>query len=349
MANGRPVQRTPGRKSHFYHLGYRELRSSDRRAFTVSYNDVGQSANLPTSLFNKCSKGFQTRLLMVQCGTLENEVGFYGRVRPELDIETPLAYNVALDRRSWRCSMILEDIIATKGAEVFSPATVVTREHIEGMLDLLAATHGKFWASPRLDSDFTWLRTPDEWIKHVQHPIGYEPRSAVGMQRAESVIPKSLLGREREIYRAFLAAMQVSSEGPLTYLHGDPHIANYYLTSDGRIGIVDWQVTFKGAWGHDFAYTMLSSLSIEQRRDWERDLLAYYLDRLGVYGGQPPDLETAWEVYRRQTLYTFVGWLYTIGFGPLQPSMQPDVISMAVIERSGAAVEDLDSIRCLEE
>jgi aminoglycoside phosphotransferase (APT) family kinase protein len=161
-------------------------------------------------------------------------------------------------------------------------------------------------------------------------------------------VPSSLVGRDKEIYRAFLASMTVSSQGPLTFLHGDPHIRNYYLTKDGTVGVVDWQVTFRGGWGHDFAYTMLSSLGIEDRRAWERDLLAFYLDRLAAHGAATaPTLDAAWEAYRRQTLYTFVGWLYTIGFGPLQPNMQPDAVSLKVIERSAAAVCDLDSLRAL--
>jgi hypothetical protein len=337
--------RHPGARVVSITLGEASSGSSDRRAFAVEYNDEGRRANLPTRLFNKCSKGFYTRLLMLQCGTLENEVGFYSRVRPELNIETPWSYNTALDRKSWRSSILLEDIIATKGAVILTPSVEITRPEIEGMLDLLANVHARYWDSPRLKSEFTWLRTPAEWIEVVGPAIAYEARSAVGMQRAAAVIPKSLLGREREIYQAFLAAMTVSSQGPLTYLHGDPHVRNYYKTRDGKIGVVDWQVTFRGAWGHDFAYTMLSSLRIEQRRSWERDLLRFYLDRLGVYGATPPREDAAWEAYRRQTLYTFVGWLYTIGFGPLQPNMQPDAVCMDVIERSGAAVDDLDSVR----
>jgi hypothetical protein len=287
--------------------------------------------------------------MMVQCGTLDNEVGFYRVIRPELDIEVPRPYHVALDRKSWRSSIILEDVIATRGAQFFTPSRPVTRAHIEGMLDLLANVHGRYWESPRLRSEFTWLRTPEEWIKIVAPAIAYEERSAVGMQRAASVVPSSLKGREQEIYRAFLASMSVSSQGPLTYLHGDPHNGNYYLTDRDQVGLVDWQVTFRGGWGHDFAYTMLSSLSIEQRRQWERELLAFYLDRLAFYGGARLALADGWDAYRQQTMYTFVGWLYTIGYGPMQPNMQPSAVCMAVIERSAAAVEDLESIRLLNE
>jgi hypothetical protein len=208
--------------------------------------------------------------------------------------------------------------------------------------------HGQYWDSPRLKSEFTWLRTPEEWIRDVEGPIAYKARSIVGIERSRGVIPSSLSNRPDEIYRAFKASMTVSSQGPLTYLHGDPHVGNYYVTGDGRTGVVDWQVSFRGGWGHDFAYTMLSALDIQDRRNWERDLLTHYLDRLRHYGAATaPSFDEAWTSYRKQTLYTFVGWLYTIGFGPLQPNMQPDELCLKVIERSAATVDDLESLKLL--
>ena len=108
--------------------------------------------------------------------------------------------------------------------------------------------------------------------------------------------------------------MDLSSRAPLTYLHGDPHLRNYYKTASGRVGLSDWQCTMKGAWSHDFAYAMLTSLPVENRRSWEKELLKFYLDRVRAKGGNAPTPEAAWELYRRQTLYTFVGWLVTIGF-----------------------------------
>jgi hypothetical protein len=314
----------------------------------VTYNEQGQAAALPTHLFNKCSKGFFTRLMMKQCGTLENETGFYSNVRSELGIEVPRAYYVALDRRSRRSTIILEDIFHSKNATILNAQTKIDRPQIEAMLDLLAAVHGQYWDSPRLKSEFTWLRTPEEWIRDVEGPIAYKARSIVGIERSRGVIPSSLSNRPDEIYRAFKASMTVSSQGPLTYLHGDPHVGNYYLTGDGRTGVVDWQVSFRGGWGHDFAYTVLSALDIQDRRNWECDLLTHYLDRLRHYGAaSAPSFDEAWTSYRKQTLYTFVGWLYTIGFGPLQPNMQPDELCLKVIERSAATVDDLESLKLL--
>jgi hypothetical protein len=338
----------PGARVLSFELGTASSGSTDQRAFTVTYNEAGARAGLPTHLFNKCSKGFRTRLMMLQCGTLINECEFYARIRPELDIEAPKVFNVSFDRKSWRSSIILEDIFFSKKARILNALTKIDRPRIESLVKILASVHARYWDSPRLLSEFTWLRTPIAWLDHVEHIIKYEERGLVGIERSSAVIPAPLLAKSKLVYPALRASMQASSEGPLTFLHGDPHIGNYYVTGAGESGVVDWQVNFRGGWGHDLAYTMLSALDIEDRRAWERDLIALYVDTLKEQGvASPPSLEQAWDLYRKQTLYTYVGWLYTIGFGPLQPSMQPDELSMKVIERSAVAVEDLQSMQAL--
>ncbi len=109
------------------------------------------------------------------------------------------------------------------------------------------------------------------------------------------------------------------------------------------MGIVDWQVTLRGSWEFDFAYTLLTSLTIDERRSWERDLLAFYLDRLAAAGGTPPGFDAAWLAYRRQTLYTYLGWLCTLG----AQYQQPLATTLEVIKRSATAMIDLETLKCL--
>lgn len=328
-------------------LGAASSGSGNRCAFRVTYNAAGDRAGLPRDLFHKCLKSFYTRLHLLRCGIVENEPGFYRLIRPELDIEAPRAYHAVLEPRTYRLSIILDDVIATKGAKFFEVSTPVLRPDIEGILTILADTHAKYWASPRLDDEFRWLMKPDKYAETLTEGMELRQLTAVGFDRAKSVVPAALANRGEEVWSAFVKAMALSSQAPLTYLHGDPHLRNYYKTASGRVGLADWQVTMKGAWSHDFAYAMLTSLPIENRRDWEKDLLKFYLARVKAQGGSPPSPEAAWELYRRQTLYTFVGWLVTIGFGALQPSMQPDSESLEIIRRAAIAVDDHDSLALL--
>jgi aminoglycoside/choline kinase family phosphotransferase len=139
-------------------------------------------------------------------------------------------------------------------------------------------------------------------------------------------------------------SMQILSRGPRTYLHGDLHIANTYRTQEGTMGIADWQVGLKGSWAHDVAYLITTALGVEDRRRCERELLDIYLQRLAAAGGGAVSRQAAWMAYRQATFYPYFAWVYTIGRSRLQPSFQPDEISLTMVERIATAIEDLDSL-----
>jgi hypothetical protein len=101
----------------------------------------------------------------------------------------------------------------------------------------------------------------------------------------------------------------------------------------------------RGNWALDVAYAMTSALTVENRRAWERDLLEVYLDQLKRSGGPAElDSEEVWLRYRQQVFHGLIFWLYTIGYGKLQPAMQPDDVSRINLERMTNALVDLDSL-----
>ena len=55
----------------------------------------------------------------------------------------------------------------------------------------------------------------------------------------------------------------------------------------------------------------LTSLPVEDRRAHERELIAYYADRLREFGvAEPPALESLWTEYRRAAVWClYIGWL----------------------------------------
>jgi aminoglycoside phosphotransferase (APT) family kinase protein len=158
------------------------------------------------------------------------------------------------------------------------------------------------------------------------------------------VIPPVLRDRQDDLYAGMRRSMEIASEAPRTYLHGDLHIANTYRTSGGAMGIADWQVGLQGSWAFDFAYLLATALEVADRRAWERELLHFYLDALGASGGARLSAGAAWDAYRRATFYPYFAWVYTIGRARIQPHFQPERVSLTMIERIAAAIADLDSL-----
>jgi hypothetical protein len=85
---------------------------------------------------------------------------------------------------------------------------------------------------------------------------------------------------------------------------------------------------------------------VEDRRNWERDLLARYLDALAAAGGKPPSFEDAFLAYRQQMFHGLIFWTYTLLVGKLQP-VQPENLVRILISRTARAVVDLESLDSL--
>ena len=158
-----------------------------------------------------------------------------------------------------------------------------------------------------------------------------------------------MLSDQDGLYRALKRSLDLASQGPLTLLHGDSHIGNTYPTASGRMGFTDWQIVLRGSWAYDVAYTITSGLDTDDRRAWEHELLAFYLERLAAtVGDRAPDFDSALLAYRQQALYPYFIWLATIGRSPIQPKYQPDEVSRGIIGRTARAVqEDLDVLGAL--
>lgn len=324
--------------------------TSSRRSLVVAYNEAGQEAGLPTHLFTKSTTTLTTRIVCGLCHLLANESGFYNRIRPELDMSAPHGYHAVYDERSFRSLFIMEDVAATRGATFGSPVDrVLDRAQAEDMVSQLAVYHGRFWDSPRLTNDFTWLLTASTWHTKMNNMINTARMFRNGIPRAESVIPSELLARRDELWPALFRSVELHARSPQTLVHADVHAGNWFVTGEGRMGLYDWQCTVRGNWALDFAYALMSGLDIESRRAWETDLLHLYLDELKSNGGKAPGFDEAWLHYRQQVFHGLFAWVGTIGAGRMQPEMQPRDICLANIERITQAVVDLESLDALNE
>jgi len=320
--------------------------TTTRSALDLTFNEAGDALGVPNRLFVKCTTALGQRLVLGLGGFIDGEPGFYNLVRPQIEIEAPRGFHCEVDPRSWRSISIMEDVAALRGAEFWQPSTKMTRERIEDLLANTAVWHGTFWNSPKLD-EFGWLKTPAQHLQVIDAFIGMEKRSAIGAERSRSVLPEGLWRRRDDLYEGMRRSLEISSRGAHTYLHGDYHVGNTYVTGDGRMGIGDWQIGVRGSWVYDYADIVTSGLEVEDRRAWEHDLLDFYLDRLNANGGPRIPHDEAFMAYREATFYPYFAWAYTIGRHWLMPKYQPDEISLPIMERTGTAIDDLESLKAV--
>jgi thiamine kinase-like enzyme len=314
----------------------------ERDRLLVSYNDAGWAAGLPPSIFTKSTPSIVTRVMCGYNGTARVEGQFYTHVRPLLDLEAPRAYHAAWNRATLTAMLLLEDLVATKGATFTTFRTEVTRAMAEDMVDLLAALHGRFYDDPELDRRFPWLASYPAWFRIGAAKMQVERYTARSLDRAAERLPADVRARRDEVWPAVLRAVEVHERQPRSVLHSDVHIGNWYRTDTGRMGLCDWQCPSKGHWSRDVAYALAAGLTPEHRRAWERELLDRYLERLGEATGARIEREDAWRWYRQQMFHALWMWTITLCHSPLLPGMQPEETSLAMIERITTALSDLD-------
>lgn len=333
----------PGIRVEKVRLDVPDSGTSNRRRIFLEYSPGGEAAGLPRSVFCKATVDLANRLLL-STSALLSETSFYNLIRPELDIEAPEAFLATYDPHSFASIVMLKDMAGL--VSFCDQHTVMTRQRAEDQMRLLATLHGRFYQSPRLESDLSHLFRYDRRFEALDRDHDFRGMCGAGLRAAADIVPARLLAREAEVWPATLKASARHGELPLTLTHGDVHLKNWYITSEGRMGLSDWQVLSKGHWSRDLAYTIATSLTPEQRRAWERDLIRYYLDAFASAGGEAVPFDEAWLNYRQQMLTAFAWWTMTLTPLGDVPDMQPRDVTIEFLRRIGTAIDDLDALDC---
>jgi len=339
MCAGHPAARVLG-----FELMGGSAGTHERHRFLLRYNDAGHIARLPMEVFTKSLPNVRTRMIGGYNGTARAEGRFYREIRPHLAIESPFGYHTAFDRHTLAGINVLEDITATRGARFCDADTYVTRAMAESMVDLLAQLHAHAYASTRLDQTWRWLANFADWFETGARKMNTEHYSGKAMRRMAARVPARLMKRAHQIWPATVAAAAIHRQGPRGLLHSDVHIGNWYRHGKGSMGLLDWQCVAQGHWSRDVSYALAAALTIEDRRAWERALLARYLEVLSNAAGVYIDTDFAWRHYRAQMLHALWMWTITLCHSRWLPAMQTAATSVAMIERIAAAVDDLDSL-----
>jgi len=321
--------------------------TSNRCGIQVSYNDAGRKVGLPERLFCKATHGLSNRIVFGLSGMAFGEVTFYNAIRGLLNIEAPRSCFAKVDMHSFNSLVMLIDLTA-EGTEFCSHHTRMTRQRTERQLQLLAEMHGKGYSDPLVQSQISQYSTWPEWFGNT---LGYGMKegSEQGFLRAEEFIPTWLYRRHQEIWPATLKSVEQHRQLPLTLAHGDAHLKNWYITGNGEMGLSDWQCAHRGHWGRDIAYAISTALTVEERRQWERDLLRFYLDRLQKAGGPAISFDECWKHYRQQLITALTWWTITLNPAPdMPPDMQPRDAALEFVHRITTAMDDVATLDSFE-
>jgi hypothetical protein len=275
-------------------------------------------------------------------GNLFNEPELYASSL-QIPIDHPHPYHAIIDRSRLDYAIVMEDVTLRGGVptDATSPMAV---DRVEHGVKSLAALHSRYWNGANL-ADQSWLQTwrvTPGWRESFRSSV---PVGAARAARAADLLPDTVHGLATDtVIDSALRSLDAFGTGHLTLLHADPHIGNTYLLPDNGVGFLDWQVCRRGSWAQDLAYFVVSALTVDDRRSFERRLLDSYRAALTVPAYAMPSEAETWDRFAASHPYGLAVWLATHRSDRAQ---RPDVCR-ALIERFAAAFVDHGSLGALD-
>lgn len=235
-----------------------------------------------------------------------SEVGFYRDLAADTGVRTLTAVYAAVDESTNANVVITEDVLS-QGATFLEPGDAYTVDQVAESLGELARLHAATWMradaaahswlAPRLES----LRYP-----HVMETIESNYATDVG-----AGMPASIRDPERMWRVHGELATEMAASPTWSVIHGDAHVGNLFVDRAGRPGLVDWQLVQRGPWFLDVGYHVASTLSVEDRRANEADLVAHYLKRLTSAGVPAPADSEVVDGLRKGIVHGLYLWSIT--------------------------------------
>ena len=334
-----------GRPAHDAYRTASDHATTARRiaaSFTSSGTKPGVAAGLPASVFCKGTQSLESRYMLGMNEGVQAEVNFYNVLYPEVGVIAPPPYFARYDPQTLNSIVILADL--SEQVAFCTMETEPTFANCQSQMRLLATLHGKYYESPELDTRLAIFSKWETFFRITAFDAGFQDSCIRGFTQAQAVIPPRLFAREAEVWPATLKAADAHEHMPRGITHNDVHLKNWFIRPDGEMGVNDWQNTSRGNGSRDLAYCISTAVVPEKRREWERELLMYYIEELAARGGPRLDFDVTLKRYRQQLFAALAWWSGTLGQPPEAPKMQPPETSLEFIRRTCVAIDDLDAL-----
>ncbi|ORB73503.1 phosphotransferase [Mycobacterium scrofulaceum] len=295
--------------------------------------------NVPDSVFVKLAAKTAATRLMGELGRLgHTEVRFYRQLASQV-VGAPYAYGAAFDPWTGRYLLVLEDLPA-ESCEFPDTLHPLSPDQASLIVELLADLHAAFWTrlSPAGRGPLGWLYTPSGDATSLL--TGSLMNASIKRLAERTELP---VDRGRFIADNYRAVAALIDTPPHTVMHGDAHPGNMYFHG-GKAGLLDWQAVRRGHPSRELAYTLITSLTPEDRQATQRELLDDYRRALAAAGGPELDRDDLWLRFRQGALYAYVAPLITAGMG----GMQVEDIAIEGLRRGVAALDDLETVAALQ-
>ena len=269
-------------------------------------------------------------------GPYERERRAYELFGAEPPFRVPRLYFGASDSEG-RTNLLFEDLSthARPGDQIAG----CSRNEAEAAVSELGRFHRAYLARPEV-LGLDWLSQRD----------GFLPAYGRGADVLREWLGGRITGADLDLIAAFgeLAPAWVAIEPRhASLIHSDPRVDNVIFedTEDGtRACLIDWQALASGDPQYDVAYFLSGSVTPENRRAWERDLVARHA---GILAEALPGY-TASEAlcaYRGNVVSGL--WMTVIAAAFAERNPHNEMLLTTLIERNTAVIRDWDALAAI--
>ena len=271
------------------------------------------------------------------------EYVFYRDIAPHGHVRAPTLFYGDFDADSNGFVLVLEDLGHMKGI----PQSVgIDDSRARQAIQQLAGLQGRFWDAPGEPvlsdcGDFLSVRQ-----SRIMQTV-YLLTLPAAIDRFGDLFTSDTRRLAREFGFRIAAHFAALAAGPRTVVHGDFRADNM-LFDEGNEGaedglaFIDWQGCGLGCGMYDVAFFLGTSVTSDDRRRIERDILDEYHASVCASGVENYTREDCWRSYRQNMLGTLMPMV--IGCGALDMG-DPQLVSQTreLLSRVLTAIAELDS------
>ena len=274
----------------------------------------------------------------MMAGAYRGEVRFYQLLAPTVAIRTPACFHAEIAEESGDFVIVLEDLAPREQGDQIPGCT---GDQARDAVVNLAGLHGPRWCDPTLaEVDTLTLNGPDEIALLLDM---WEPTCELFLSGLGDLIPDEDAATLRACGTVIERWLLARSER-FGLVHGDYRLDNLLFPPDGAPGVVavDFQTLSLALPARDLAYFVGTSLSVEDRRQHERELVAAYHTALTSYGVEGYSLEDCWDDYVFAMIQGPLVSIFGCAYGARTD--RGDQMFAVMIARTCAAIRDLDTL-----
>ena len=274
----------------------------------------------------------------MMAGAYRAEVRFYQELAATVAVRTPACHLAEIAEDSGDFVIVLEDLAPREQGDQIAGCT---GDQARDAVVNLAGLHGPRWSDPTLaEIDTLSVNGPDDIALLLDM---WEPTCELFLSGLGDLIPTEDAATLRACGTVIERWLLARSER-YAPVHGDYRLDKLLFPPDGGPGVVavDWQTLSLALPARDLAYFVGTSLTVDDRRAHERELVAAYHEALTSYGVAGYSVEECWDDYVFAMIQGPLVSIFGCAYGTR--TERGDQMFAVMIARTCAAIRDLGTL-----